>query len=302
MGRNHLRVLSSMPEATLIGVHDLDSQRASAAGAEFGCPALTLAELLENCDACTIAAPTIYHRDLGVQLLSHGRHVFMEKPIADSVAAARELIELSREKGLTLAVGHVERFNPVITELETRLTHPKFIEAHRLSPFPERSVDIGVVLDLMIHDLEVILHLVKSPVVSIDAAGVCVLTRHEDIANARLRFANGCVANITTSRISPERLRKIRVFQEDAYLSLDYMNQTGEMYVKGARGIEKVELPIARQEPLRVELASFIHCASAGLQPKVGGVEATNALDLALRIADLIKHSATVTPLSTPVS
>src|SRR5262249_9560215 len=143
---------------------------------------------------------------------------------------ASDLAMLAGAKNLILQVGHVERFNPVLSALEARLTHPRFIEAHRLSPYPDRSTDIGVVLDLMIHDLEVVLHLVRSPIQSIDAVGIPVLSKSEDIANARLRFENGCIANITSSRISPERMRKIRVFQEDAYLSLDYQNQTGEIY------------------------------------------------------------------------
>src|SRR5207253_1744660 len=163
-------------------------------------------------------------------------------------------------RGLVLQVGHVERFNPVLSALEQRLTHPRFIEAHRLSPYPDRSTDIGVVLDLMIHDLEIILHLVRSPVESIDAVGVPVLSRGEDIANARLRFENGCIANVTSSRISPERMRKIRVFQEDAYLSLDYEKQSGEIYRRESGRITRDKVPIEREEPLKSQLASFIEC------------------------------------------
>ena len=184
-----------------------------------------------------------------------------------------------------MQVGHVERFNPVLSALEARLTHPRFIEAHRLSPFPNRSTDIGVVLDLMIHDLEIILHLVRSPVQTIDAVGVPVLSRREDIANARIRFENGCVANITSSRISPERMRKIRVFQEDAYLSLDYQNQSGEIYRKGRRRDRtRIEVEIEKEEPLKRQLLSFIECARTGLRPKVSGFEATAALELAVEI------------------
>src|SRR4029077_12335595 len=155
----------------------------------------------------------------------------------ENTRQASELATMASEKNLILQVGHVERFNPVLSALEERLTHPRFIEAHRPSPYPERSTDIGVVLDLMIHELEIILHLVRSPVQAIDAVGVAVLSRGEDIANARLRFEDGCVANVTSSRISPERMRKIRVFQEDAYLSLDYQNQSGEIYRRSETGI-----------------------------------------------------------------
>ena len=189
---------------------------------------------------------------------------------------------------LVLQVGHVERFNPVLSALEERLTHPRFIEAHRLSPYPNRSTDIGVVLDLMIHDLEIILHLVRSPVDTIDAVGVPVLSRGEDIANARLRFENGCIANITSSRISPERMRKIRVFQEDAYLSLDYQNQTGEIYRRTANGIEREAVEIERDEPLKRQLASFVECAATGHAPKVSGFQATAALELAVEITKRI--------------
>lgn len=165
--------------------------------------------------------------------------MLVEKPIAMDTAEARKLVDLAEKHGAKLAVGHVERFNPVLVALEERLGRPRFIEAHRLSPYPGRSTDIGVVMDLMIHDLEIILHLVRSPVTSVDAVGVPVLSKGEDIANARIRFANGCVANLTTSRISPEKLRKIRVFQDDAYLSLDYMKQEGKstsVWMERSRG------------------------------------------------------------------
>lgn len=221
----------------------------------------------------------------------------MEKPIADSLDDARELIETSHRCGKILQVGHIERFNPVMRELEDRLNEPRFIEAHRLSPFPNRSIDIGVVLDLMIHDLEIILHLVRSPIASVDAVGVAVMTSREDIANARIRFENGCVANVTASRISPERMRKIRVFQGDCYLSLDYQEQSAGMYRMGEAGIEKVEVNVEKDEPLKRELASFIECAQAGSTPEVSGQQGAAALDLALEITNLINQSAPGTSL-----
>jgi predicted dehydrogenase len=201
------------------------------------------------------------------------------------------LVELAAANGLVLQIGHVERFNPVLSALEKHLTHPRFIEAHRLSPYPERSTDIGVVLDLMIHDLEVILHFVRSPVQSIDAVGVPVLSRGEDIANARLRFENGCIANVTSSRISPERMRKIRVFQEDAYLSLDYQNQSGEIYRRSGGRITRAKVEIEREEPLKRQLMSFIDCASTGREPRVSGFQATAALELAVEITKRIASS-----------
>jgi predicted dehydrogenase len=201
-------------------------------------------------------------------------------------------VELAREHSLVLQVGHIERYNPVLRELEAKLGTPRFIEASRLSPFPGRSTDIGVVLDLMIHDLEIILHLVRSPVASVDAVGVPVLTTREDIANARLRFENGCVANITASRISTDRLRKIRVFQEDTYLSLDYMDQTGYLMRKGPGGLVREEVEIEKREPLAVELAEFVACAREGRRPRVSGQEGAAALDLAIEITRLVEQGS----------
>jgi len=223
--------------------------------------------------------------------LRRGKHLLIEKPIAENPQHATELTELAARNQLILQVGHVERFNPVLSALEARLTHPRFIEAHRLSSYPNRSTDIGVVLDLMIHDLEIILHLVRSPVQNIDAVGVPVLSRSEDIANARIRFENGCVANVTSSRISPERMRKIRVFQEDAYLSLDYEKQSGEIYRREGGKITRDKVPIEREEPLKQQLVSFIECANTGRQPRVSGFQATAALELAVEITKRIGSS-----------
>jgi predicted dehydrogenase len=199
------------------------------------------------------------------------------------------LIETSKKCDVILQIGHIERFNPVMRELEDRLKEPRFIEAHRLSPFPNRSIDIGVVLDLMIHDLEIILHLVKSPIVGIDAVGVPVLTKREDIANARLRFENGCVANVTVSRISPERMRKMRIFQEDAYLSLDYQEQAGEIYRRQGQEIIRNAVEVEKDEPLKLELSAFVDCVAKGSRPKVSGHEGAAALDTALEITGLIE-------------
>ena len=255
-------------------------------------PCSTSAESLEDfasrIDAATVATPTPTHFDVARFLLERGKHVLIEKPITDNTAQAQELSALAHGAGCVLQVGHIERFNPAFGALEALLTRPKFIEAHRLSPYPQRSTEIGVVLDLMIHDLEIILHLVRAPIESIDAVGVPVLSRGEDIANARLRFADGCVANITASRISPEKMRKIRVFQEDAYLSLDYQNQTGEVYRRTAAGIAREAVEIEKDEPLKRELQSFVDCARAGLQPKVTGQQAAAALGLAIEITGRI--------------
>ena len=285
IGKNHARLYAELPSAQFTAIYDTDRAIAEKLAVEFGIKAATsLDEFAEQVDAASIATPTNTHFEIGRELLSRGKHLLVEKPIADNTAHASELAELAAARGLVLQVGHVERFNPVLGALEKRLTNPRFIEAHRLSPYPNRSTDIGVVLDLMIHDLEIILHLVRSPVQTIDAVGVPVLSRGEDIANARIRFGNGCVANITSSRISPEQMRKIRVFQEDVYLSLDYQNQTGEMYRRTAEGLTKEAVEIEREEPLKRQLAAFIECAATGRAPKVSGFQAAAALELAVEI------------------
>lgn len=297
IGRSHARVYAELAEATngagvvdahLTAVFDTDQTAAKTIAGQFGARAVgSLEEFAGLVDAATVATPTPTHFPVARFLLENGRHVLVEKPITETTAQARELSELAHARGGVLQVGHVERFNPAFGALERLLTRPRFIEAHRLSPYPQRSTEIGVVLDLMIHDLEIILHLVRAPVESVDAVGVPVLSRGEDIANARLHFADGCVANVTASRISPERMRKIRVFQEDAYLSLDYGAQTGEVYRRGGpAGITREAVEIERDEPLRRELGSFLETIrqGPGAQPKVSGPQAAAALELALEI------------------
>ncbi|MEM7385143.1 MAG: Gfo/Idh/MocA family oxidoreductase, partial [Verrucomicrobiota bacterium] len=245
IGRNHARVLSEIENAELVGVFDADAEAASAIAEAHGteaCPSLEA--LAEKVDAVTVATPTQTHLEVGRFFLERGKQVLVEKPLAASLDEARLLVEAAQKNGCVLQVGHIERFNPVLRELEKDLSNPRFIEAHRLSPFPNRSMDIGVVLDVMIHDLEIILHLVPSTIESVDAVGVSVLTNREDIANARLRFANGCVANITASRVSPEKLRKIRIFQENRYLSLDYQAQEGKIFRKNGLQIEQAEVVV----------------------------------------------------------
>ena len=292
IGSNHARIYSEIDSAEFAAVYDVDSRRASSIAKQFGTTAAqSLDDFIDRVDAASVATPTKTHYEVAWTLLQRGRHLLVEKPITDNTAHAGDLAQLAAWNGVILQVGHVERFNPVLSALEQHLTHPRFIEAHRLSPYPERSTDIGVVLDLMIHDLEVILHLVRSPVHSIDAVGVPVLSRGEDIANARLRFENGCVANITSSRISPERMRKIRIFQEDAYISLDYQNQSGEIYRRQYGRIARDKVQIEREEPLKRQLMSFIECATTGREPRVSGSQATAALELAVEITKQIGSS-----------
>lgn len=292
MGKNHARIYGELENSELTAVCDADLDRAKEIADEYGGkPVTDLAEFAELVDAATVATPSVTHREIGQQLLKAGVHCLIEKPIADNPEDARALVDLAHEHNCLLQVGHIERFNPVLGKLEERLTSPKFIEVHRLSPFPNRSMDVGVVLDVMIHDLEIVLHLVKSPIANIDAVGVPVLTQREDIANARIRFENGCVANITASRISPEKMRKIRVFQSDAYLSLDYQAQEGKMMRREGMQIIPEEVVVEKDEPLKLELSSFVDCVSQGSGPKVSGAQAAAALEVAIQITELIAES-----------
>ena len=292
IGKNHARICAGLPNAAFSAVFDTNSLVAATIAEAYGVSVPgTMEEFSEQVDAATIAAPTADHFELAQFLLSRGKHVLVEKPITERPDQAKALVDLARQQRLVLQVGHVERFNPVLGALEARLTRPRFIEAHRLSPYPFRSVEIGVVLDLMIHDLEVILHLVRSPVDTIDAVGVPVLSQGEDIANARLRFCNGTVANVTASRISPEKMRKIRVFQENAYLSLDYQNQTGEIYRLLDGRIVRENVEIEKDEPLKLELQSFVDCCRRGGEPVVSGSQAAAALELAIEITERIRRS-----------
>ncbi len=279
--------------------------------------AATLAEFAELVDAATIATPTPSHFEIAKFLLERGKHVLVEKPITETTADARALAALALERGLVLQVGHIERFNPVLSALESRLRRPRFIESHRLSPYPARSLEIGVVLDLMIHDLEIILHLVRSPLKSMDAVGVPVLSRGEDIANVRLRFENGCVANITVSRMSPDECarsgssRKTPISRSitgrnpgtstgwreegetESSLFKKLLAGPGSTIVSQFAGKRIVREPveIEKGEPLKSELAAFMECARLGAQPKVCGHEATAALELALEITRRIEES-----------
>jgi predicted dehydrogenase len=293
IGKNHARLYAELAAANpafefsaiLEPNASLAAEISAATGAKV---AASLDEFAARIDAASIATPTPQHFEIAQHLLARGRHLLIEKPITETPEQARELAAQAKAAGVILQVGHVERFNPALGALEKLLTKPRFIEAHRLSPYPMRSTEIGVVLDLMIHDLEVILHLVRSPVAHIDAVGVPVLSRGEDIANARLRFENGCVANITASRVSPESLRKIRVFQSDAYLSLDYQAQSGECYRLVDGAIRKETIEIERDEPLKRQLQSFLDSARQGATPRVTGDQAAAALALAVEITRLI--------------
>lgn len=317
LGRHHARLyaeLAAAGEVDFAGVYDTNTAAAEQIAREYHTRAFSSpTEAAEAAEALSIVTPTVTHHELAVQLLNSDKHVLVEKPITNTEAQAEELVRLAQERRLVLQVGHVERFNPVFTYLESVAKDPRFIETHRLSPYPKRSTDVGVVLDLMIHDLDIVLAFVKSPLISVDAVGVSVLSQSEDIANARLKFENGCVANVTVSRVNPERMRKIRVFSagdEPSYVSLDYAEQKGYIY-RLARADEKESsllkkllaakdstivtefagrkivrepVPITREEPLKLELKHFVHCVRERQQPRVSGVAAKAALEVALEI------------------
>ena len=292
LGRHHARILAAMPDVDLVAVVDVNRPRAEEiASASRTTPAFDYRDVIGRVDAVTIAVPTALHAAIGSEFLRARVPALVEKPLARTLAEADALIEASLTAGVALAVGHTERFNPAVTAAAPLLTDPRFIEVHRLGAFPERSLDIDVVFDLMIHDLDVVLSIVKSEVESLEAVGVPVVTPHVDIANARIRFENGCIANVTASRISRERVRKIRFFQPAAYVSIDYAGPRAEVWrlEQGTGSVPSIqggELHVANEEPLKRELADFIEAVRSKRPPLVTGDQGRRALALAQRIAD----------------
>jgi len=292
LGRHHARLLSAMPGVDLVGVVDANLQRAREIAEAHGTSAVTDAAALAGVvDAVVVATPTESHAEVASPFLEAGTAVLIEKPLARSLDEADALVALARARGATLAVGHTERFNPALSLARPMLTAPRFIEGHRLGTFPDRSLDIDVVFDLMIHDIDVVLSVVDAPVVTIDAVGVPVLTPRFDIANVRLKFANGCIANLTASRISRDRTRKIRFFQPASYVSIDFAEQELEVWrlvrpPAGAPSIEGGPVDVARDEPLRRELEDFIAAVSGRRDATVTGEAGRRALELAQRITD----------------
>jgi predicted dehydrogenase len=285
LGQRHLKTLNALKnKANIIAICDHHLEHVKALGRQYNMPAVQDYRMLPPIDAVSICTPTVTHAEIASYFLEKGIHAFVEKPVTFNLQEADQLIRLSEQKNLKLQVGHVERFNSAFTTIEPIAQNPLFIECHRLNLFPNRSLDIGVVMDLMIHDIDIILGLVKSPLKDIQAVGINVLTDKEDIANARLTFANGCVCNVTASRISPEVTRKIRMFTKNAYISLDYAKQEASIYSKDERGIHKRNIPIEKEEPLKKELEHFLDCVREDLRPKVSGVEGREALKVALEI------------------
>jgi len=294
LGRHHARLLATLPGVRLTGVVDILPDRAGAVAQASGTEPFTdYHALFGRVDAVTIAVPTAAHLEVARAFLQQGVHVLVEKPMTATLAEADEMIALAAESGATLAVGHTERFNPAIAAALPILATPRFIEVHRLSGFPERSLDIDVIFDVMIHDLDIVQAVDRSEVMSVDAIGVPVLTPRVDIANVRLKFASGCIANITASRISRDKIRKVRFFQPDMYVSVDYQAQELELWrlrpVEGSRpAIEGGKLPVAADEPLGRELVDFVSSIRDGRPPGVTGEDGRKALALATRVAQAI--------------
>jgi predicted dehydrogenase len=310
LGQHHARIYASLPGAELTGIFESDDKRAAEICARHHCRRFaTLAELGAACQAVSVVVPTDRHAEVALPLLAQGCHLLIEKPLCASLEEAEQVLAAAQQAGRLVQVGHVEHFNPVMTFLEKAVSHPQYITSERLAPYQTRGTEVGVVLDLMIHDIGIVLALVKSPIRRIDSVGLSVLSKTEDIANARLEFENGAVANLSASRLSLKKCREIRVFQDNAYLSLDFMNQKGHLVKKSdlvayglklkvglakagdASSVPVTEIPIEKGEPLAIELAHFIESVARAQQPKVGAALGKSALEVAITITEQIRSA-----------
>jgi predicted dehydrogenase len=297
LGRHHARILSGMPHVSLVGVADVNAARAQDVASQYGGIAVGCArDLLDRVDAITIAVPTEVHAEVASHFVGRGIATLVEKPLAPSLDDANRMVALAEEHGALLATGHTERFNPAVVEAFRVIARPRFVEARRLSRLPDRSLDIDVVFDLMIHDLELLLALVDSPVTAVEAVGAAVLTDKTDLANARIRFASGCVATLTASRVSQEGERTFKVFQADACVSVDCSARTVEVFrlvrENGTRSIQSESLRVPDEEPLRCELENFVDAVRHRCAARVTGRAGRDAIALAARIAEQIERSA----------
>ncbi|MDR0735167.1 MAG: Gfo/Idh/MocA family oxidoreductase [Elusimicrobiota bacterium] len=297
IGTFHVRTLAKMQDAELVGVCDKDPVRAQKLAWEYNCAAYTRHEdLIPQIDAVIVAAPTELHHQIGMYCLESGVHTLMEKPIASTMEQARELIAKAAEKKVILQIGHVERFNPAVLEAFKYIKNPKFIAIKRLGPYDPRMADIGVVLDLMIHDIDLLLSMLQSDVASVDAVGLSAFSDHEDIANVRLKFADGCTADVTASRASFERARYMNLYQPDAYISVDFMNARVKIYrkktpvIKSLNDIEVIYPNFDKQLPITSEIMHFVDCIQNEKTPGPSGEKGSKALQIALRIVDEIKR------------
>jgi predicted dehydrogenase len=310
LGQHHARIYAEMPGAELAGIYETSDARADEICARLHCRRFeTLDELGGACEAISIVVPTDRHAAVALPLLRRGCHLLIEKPICASLEEAEEVVAAARQHGAIVQVGHVEHFNPVMAFLEKEADDPRYITAERLAPYQPRGTEVGVVLDLMIHDIGIVLALVRSPIARIDSVGINVLSKTEDIANARIQFENGCVANLSASRMSLQKSREVRIFQDNAYLSLDFMNQKGHLVrkrdiiaygLKMKIGLVKAgdtssvpvrEIPIEKGEPLALELAHFVESVAQARQPKVGAALGKSALEVAIAITEQIRSA-----------
>jgi predicted dehydrogenase len=301
-GRNHARVYREMESADLVGIFDTDTARAAAFAQEFGTqPFSSLQQMQDRVDAASVAVPTVSHAEVGCSLMALGIDVLVEKPMAKDLADADALLAAAKKYARILQVGHVERFNPAVLAVEPIINRPLFFEVHRLGVFTPRSLDVDVIYDLMIHDLDILLALVGEPVIEVKAVGIPVLSDKVDIAHARLEFSGGAVANVTASRVSTERVRKVRFFQQHEYISLDYARRDALRVGVKRPGPEPEfafeKLPSAGVEPLRAELEAFLHAVRTRKEPKTNGTAGRAALELATRVMACIQeHAARVQP------
>jgi predicted dehydrogenase len=297
LGKHHARILGALADVELVAIVDTNESRAREIGGLVNAPAFTNAsDVFGRVDAVTVAVPTESHSTVALPFLQRGIGVLVEKPLARNAVEAQQMIDAAAASGAVFGVGHTERYNPAVAAVRPLLDRPRFIEVHRLGTFPDRSLDVDVVFDLMIHDLDVVLSIVQSEVVGVEAVGVAVLSPKPDIANARLTFASGCIANLTASRISKDRVRKIRIFQRDAYLSVDYAAQEVERWrlVKGSGAMPAIDggkLEVAQEEPLKRELADFVTAVRDRRAPGVTGTDGLRAINLAERVTQEINRS-----------
>ncbi len=308
LGQHHVRIYTTLPGAELAGIFEPNNARAAEICAKFNCRRFaTIEELGDACDAVSVVVPTDRHAEVALPLLAKKTHLLIEKPICASLEEAEQVMAAARQHGCIVQVGHIEHFNPVMAFLEKQVDHPQYLTAERLAPYQPRGTEVGVVLDLMIHDIGITLALIKSPIVKIDSVGVSVLSKTEDIANARIQFENGAVANLSASRMSLKKAREIRVFQDNAYLSLNFMEQKGHLVKKSdiiayglkmkiglvkagdVSSIPVKEIPIEKGEPLALELASFVDSVTQARQPKVGAALGKSALEVAITITEQIR-------------
>ncbi len=291
LGSLHAKIYREIENCSLVAVCDIDKTRLHQTSSALNVTGYASYEdLFDKVDAVSVAVPTKLHYKIANDFLKHNIHALVEKPFTPNLKEADSLIEIARKNNLILQVGHIERFNSAFAATQKIIKNPKFIECHRLSPFPNRSLDVGAVLDIMIHDIDIILGLVNSKIKKIESVGINVLTQFEDIANSRITFESGCVANLTASRISDEVMRKIRIFQENTYISLDYKEAKACVYRKGLLKITKEDLPIEKEQPLQKELESFVSSVINHKEPLVSGPVAREALRVALEIQNQIWH------------